>query len=301
MIWVEGKILPDDALTINATDRTFEHGLGLFETLRTWGGRPTLFDRHMARMLRSAETLKLPIDPTSLPDQEAVRALLDAEGHREDRMLRITASGGTGAGPSVVWMRSSPLPDLMGEGGASVLLDAWRVAWDDPMAQHKTLNYWSKRLAFEKARRKGFDEALSTYIRDEGQENEWDGQLEGSRTNLFLIKNRGLGLFKKHPMIITASTTGPLVPGIMRRLVLKVAQEELQGEIEVVDELDHIKPFGCQEAFLTNSVRGIVPIARAVSSRTGSEIDSWPAPGPWTQRLQELVHRRLWPDGGESP
>ena len=117
MIWVDGQILPDDGLTINALDRTFEHGLGLFETLRTWGGRPTLLDWHLARMLRSAEELKLPIDPASLPDAEDVRALLEAEGFQEDRMLRITASGGTASGQSVVWMRSSPLPPPTRDGG----------------------------------------------------------------------------------------------------------------------------------------------------------------------------------------
>ncbi len=159
MIWVEGKILPDDGLTISVLDRTFEHGLGLFETLRTWGGRPTLLDRHKARMLRSAEELKLPIDPASLPDAEDVRALLEAEGLKEDRMLRITASGGTAEAPPVVWMRSSQLPSLMGEGGASLLLNAWKVAPKDPMARHKSLNYWSRRLAYEEAQRRGFDEA----------------------------------------------------------------------------------------------------------------------------------------------
>ena len=41
MIWVEGRIVADDALRISVLDRTFEHGLGLFETLRTWNGRPT--------------------------------------------------------------------------------------------------------------------------------------------------------------------------------------------------------------------------------------------------------------------
>ena len=50
MIWVGGRIVPDDALTVSVLDRTFEHGLGLFETLRTWGGRAVLLDRHLARL-----------------------------------------------------------------------------------------------------------------------------------------------------------------------------------------------------------------------------------------------------------
>ena len=298
MIWSDGKILPDDGLTIDANDRTFEHGLGLFETLRTWGGRPTLLGEHKARMLRSADELQLPVDPATLPDAEAVRALLEAEGFGEGRMLRITASGGTAGGPSVVWMKSSPLPGPTGEGGVSLLLDSWRVDPDDPMARHKTLNYWPRRLVFEEARRRGFDEALSVAFDDQGE----SGHLEGSRTNLFAIVNSGLGWFKKHrASLLTPSTRRPIVPGVMRGEVLKVVCEELSGEVEILDDADGVYLGLADEVFLTNSVRGIIPVARAVLSGTDADRHRWPAPGPWTARIQELLARRLWPDRGAVP
>ena len=68
MIWVRGRIVPDDALAISVLDRTFEHGLGLFETLRTWSGQPTLLPRHLDRLTRSAAELGLPHDREALPD-----------------------------------------------------------------------------------------------------------------------------------------------------------------------------------------------------------------------------------------
>ena len=40
MIWFRGEVVPDEALRISVLDRTFEHGLGLFETFRTWNGHP---------------------------------------------------------------------------------------------------------------------------------------------------------------------------------------------------------------------------------------------------------------------
>ena len=302
MIWVDGKILPDDGLAINAADRTFEHGLGLFETLRTWGGRPALLDRHRARMLRSAEELRLPIDPASLPDAEAVRAFLEAEGAGEDRLLRITASGGTESGKSIVWMRSAPLPGpLGGEAGASVLVDAWKVALDDPMARHKSLNYWPRRLAYEEARRQGCDETLSGPTGGRSG----DGYFEGSRTNLFAIQGGGSRLFGKSPAILnTTSPRSPIVPGIMRGEVLKVAGDLAEGsdqEIPIIDDLEDILLDEADEVFLTNSVRGIIPVARAVDARTGKERHRWPSPGPWTQRLQDLLAERLRPDRGETP
>ncbi len=79
MIWVAGRIVPDDELKVSVLDRTFEHGLGLFETLRTWNGRAVLLGRHLARLSRSAEELGLPLDPAALPDAGAVADLLRAE------------------------------------------------------------------------------------------------------------------------------------------------------------------------------------------------------------------------------
>src|SRR5690242_10680759 len=126
MIWVRGTIVPDEALTISALDRTFEHGLGLFETLRTWCGRPVLLERHLNRLKESAGMLLLQRHGLALPDANAVAALIDAEGIEGDALLRITMSGGgTEAGSSVVWMRAVPLPAPHWKDGASVCLGGW--------------------------------------------------------------------------------------------------------------------------------------------------------------------------------
>ena len=96
MIWVRGEIVPDDALRISVLDRTFEHGLGLFETFRTWNGHPTLLSRHLERLCALGRELGLPLEPGHLPDAAAVLRLGEASGvsGREDIRLRITLSGG---------------------------------------------------------------------------------------------------------------------------------------------------------------------------------------------------------------
>jgi branched-subunit amino acid aminotransferase/4-amino-4-deoxychorismate lyase len=295
MIWSDGKILPDGGLSITVQDRTFEHGLGLFETLRTWGGRPTLLELHKARMLRSAAELDLSIEPASLPDESAVRRLLEAEGIGGDRLLRITASGGTTSSPSVVWMKSGPLPEPVGEGGASLLLDGWMVSPDEPLTRHKSLNYWERRRAFEAARSRNFDETLSISSRD------LDDRLyfqEGSRTNLFLLRNRGIRINPfgaPRPVLVTSSRLASIVPGILRDIIIGIA-----GELSL--EVDQ-REFGIDatwlghsdEIFLTNSVRGIIPVGQATFNRNGQQF-RWPAPGPWTVRLQEALAKRLWPE-----
>ena len=282
MIWSGGVIDPDDALAVSVADRTFEHGLGLFETLRTWVGRPSLLGRHKARMLRSAEALGLLVDPQTWPDEAAVRMLLDAEGFDGDRMLRVTATGGTASGRSVVWMRSSPLPPPIRDGGAVVCINASASPFplgegdgnapSDFTARHKTLNYWFKRVAHERARALGYDETLIHL-------DPW-GLAEGSRSNLFLVIDGRL---------VTPSTVAPIVPGILRGLTIEAA-EALAIETLEVAALAQNQLEAASEIFLTNAVRGIIPVAR-VDTPDSSIVR--PAPGPVTIRLQLEIDRRL--------
>jgi hypothetical protein len=113
MIWVAGQIVRDDELSVSVLDRTFEHGLGLFETFRTWNGHATLLPRHLERLKNAAADLGLPVPkPWQLPTEKDVHDLLIADGRVGDSTLRITMSGGVAGSPTgaMVWMRSAELP-----------------------------------------------------------------------------------------------------------------------------------------------------------------------------------------------
>jgi branched-subunit amino acid aminotransferase/4-amino-4-deoxychorismate lyase len=275
MIWVDGQIVPDDALKVSALDRTFEHGLGLFETLRTWDRRAPLLGRHLARMEHSAQTLGLPFSSVKRPDDRAVEKLLKAERVEGDVMLRITLSGGisteTGA---TLWMRTAPLPSPIRGNGAVVEVGLWRLTPVDPLAKHKTLNFWPRRRAYELARDVGYDEILS--VTTGGK------LLEGSRTNVFLVQQDAL---------VTPSLLNPIVPGIMRGLVIELAR----GIGLNVTEDDAVRVedvFNASEVFLTNSVRGVIPVARVQQHHRHGR-------NPWTQRLSILVND--WVRFAEDP
>jgi branched-chain amino acid aminotransferase len=273
MIWVGGRVVPESELSVGVADRTFEHGLGLFETLRTWAGHPTLLARHRERMTRSARELGLPLDPAQLPDAAAVAMLRRAEQVEGDVRLRITLTGGTSdAGGSVAWMRSGPIPPPPPPDGAR-LGPSWTVCADDPLARHKGLNYWRRRIAYEAARVQGFDECLSATP---------DGLLwEGSRTNLFWVVG---------PTLRTPPRDGPLVPGVMRALVIERAARMGWEVVEVAADEPALR--GADEVFLTNAVRGIIPV------RT-SEIRESAVPGPRTAELWSDV--RGWLERGGTP
>ncbi len=268
LIWSGGRIIPSAALSVGVTDRTFEHGLGLFETLRTWNGRAVLLDRHLERMIQSARVLGLPLDTAALPDAAAVSALRQANSVSGDVRLRITVSGGvTEFDGSVVWMTCGDLPEPAPVHGVKLLTGpliehgTWLIDFDDPLARHKTLNYWLKRLALQQAQRFGSDESLSRTA---------DGAVwEGTRTNLFAIVDQTL---------ITPSGEGPILRGIMRERILELASSVgLKIEQVQLSPRDLIKS---EEIFLTNSVRGIVPVGQ-IGQRQRE------APGRWTQALQQ--------------
>src|SRR5262249_30302419 len=171
MIWLRGEILADRELRISALDRTFEHGLGLFETFRTWDGHPTLMGRHLERMQCSALEMGLTLDPDDLPDEAAVEAFrrVGSEHRKEacdggqsppyrDFRLRMVLSGGLPGGEkSLVWMTAGALPPA--SGGARILR-TMLVDPDDPLARHKTLNYWRRRIEQARAEQEGADEVL---------------------------------------------------------------------------------------------------------------------------------------------
>src|SRR6185369_11087970 len=82
---VNGRITPECEAVISVFDHGFLYGEGVYETLRTYHGRPFLFDRHMRRLRRSAAMINLEVPLTD----DAIAARFDAT---------IRAAGLTGTG-----------------------------------------------------------------------------------------------------------------------------------------------------------------------------------------------------------
>ena len=269
MIWINGEISIADRLSIDLADRIFEHGLGLFETFRTWDGKALLFAQHIDRMKRSGEMLGIGLGKT-FPTIENVHTLVKASGMAECQ-VRLTASAGRSSIlKPIAWMTVSPLPHGSPDTPYRVVDASWTVAANDPLARHKTLNYWSKRIAFEEAHALGADEGVFSSA---------DGRFwEGSRTNLFVVLGGDL---------LTPPRSGPIVPGIMRQVVI---DEATSGGVRVLEtDVERGMINSASEIFLTNSVRGLIPVENW-SGRDYRPID----PNfPVTSSLRELVSTRL--------
>jgi branched-chain amino acid aminotransferase len=270
LIWHRGEIIPASELSIPCLDRTFEHGLGLFETFRTWGGRARSLPLHNARLYASTGYLDLPLSALDLPRHLSITKLLEAV-NLADAVLRVTASGGLDReDSSLVWMTARPLPVERMKPWR--LRASWRVGQPSPLAAHKTLNYWRNRMLHEAASHDGFDEDLGRNARG--------AFLEGTRSNLFALRGNEL---------YTPAVDGSILPGITRQLVLERAAEIGLRCVESAGGLDEKSLLTADAIFLTNAVRGIKGVGRI-----DFEGNRWTGPAYGTT-VRRLIHQhQLW-------
>lgn len=261
MIWVDGQLVDAPDARLALLDRALEHGVGLFETMRAIGGRVPLLDRHLARLRRSAEALGLDTERARLPGGPDLAQYLGASSR--SCTVRLTISGGSGLAAPVVWLVERPWEPPSSRGGVAVA-GRFTVALDDELARHKTLNQWRRRRLKESAMAAGVFERIAQTP---------DGRVwEAIWANVFVVRGG---------VVMTPTLDGPVLPGIMRGLVLERAAAlgipAAEGDLHDLDG---------DEVFLTNAVRGVIPVARL-------DDRGLRAPGPVTELLRNDVEHWL--------
>ncbi|HET7168153.1 MAG TPA: aminotransferase class IV [Candidatus Limnocylindrales bacterium] len=283
-VWVDGVVLPADGRHLSAFDRGFQLGDGVFETLRARGGHPTELAEHVARLHRSASGLgiALPVDiDARLAD--GIAQLLVAgglDGPDGDASIRITVSRGAfhmrgvlppdeDVTPTVViqaWpVVAAPAGHL--ERGLRLVTSSVRRDPHNPLATLKTTSRAEYVFARLEARRAGADDALFLTV---------DGVLsEGTSANIFVVR-RGTDEVLD---LATPSLDCAILPGTTRSWLLDWAGRV--GLRPVESRLRREDLAGAEEAFLSSSVAGILPVTAFDGAPIGSG-----EPGPWTLRAR---------------
>jgi branched-chain amino acid aminotransferase len=278
-VWVDGRIVPADAPVLTAFDRGFQLGDGVFETLRARGGHPTELAEHAARMRRSAAGLAIDL-PDDLEDRlaDAIGAVLAAEGldgAAGDASVRITVSRGSFFGRGLLPPDEHPRPTIVVQAwpvppppaahlevGLHLVPSTVRRDPENPLNALKTTSRADYVFARIEARTAGADDALFLTI---------DGYLsEATSANLFVVRGTELA---------TPSLACAILPGTTRDWILRwgaaagLAVSEGLLTTRDLHEAD--------EAFLSSSVAGILPVTRFSREPIGAG-----APGPWTLRAR---------------
>lgn len=283
-VWVDGELLAADGAHLSVFDRGFQLGDGVFETLRARGGHPTELPAHLARLHRSAVGLDiaLPDDIDRLLD-EGIRTLLAAnglDGPTGDASIRVTVSRGAyrtrGVLPAhedvpatiaiQVWP-VYPAPTDHLERGLHLITSAVRRDPQNPLATLKTTSRAEYVYARLEARRAGADDALFLTIDDHLS--------EGTSANIFLVRRAPDEVVE----LATPSLDCAILPGTTRSWLLDWASRV--GLRPCERRLRRHDLAGAEEAFLSSSVAGILP----VTSFDGAPIGDG-RPGDWTRRAR---------------
>jgi branched-chain amino acid aminotransferase len=277
---VNGAVGPAETACVSPLDRGFLYGDSVYETIRTYGGRPFMLREHLSRLGRSAERLEIPFERAPVDiERETLRTI--AEARLPETAVRVVLTRGRGplgydpegCGPPTVVIHARPCPEIpasfLREGVDVAIVDVTRNAATSLDPAIKSGNLLNNFLAWRAARRLGAYEPILL--------NASERLTEGASSNLFVVRGERL---------LTPPLADGLLEGITRGLVLELARGDGLDAAEESLRADDLR--SADEAFLTSTLKGVLPIRRC---------DGWPIragrPGPITRRLMALFEARI--------
>jgi branched-chain amino acid aminotransferase len=265
--YVDGKFVPADQAVIPVDDLAILRGIGVFDLLRTYNGKPLFLGEHVSRLRRSAREISLDI-PWS-HDEICGVVLETVDRNRLDEAnIRIVITGGSSpdflspAGrPRLIVMVTplAKLPQWWYDKGVKVItVPAQRLIPDA-----KSIDYLQASMALRRAEARQATEVI--YLDRDGH------ALEGATSNLFVF-------FKD---ILVTPGRG-ILSGITRKAVLEVGRGLYPVEIR---DLPKEELFAAQEVFLTGTNKGLVPVVQIDDT-----IIADGRPGPRTRTIMAALH-----------
>jgi branched-chain amino acid aminotransferase len=273
---VNGEITPAEQARVSVLDNGFTFGDAVYETLRTYGGRPFHLDRHLERLRRSARRLAIALPQRDDALARDLDALL-AQAANAESYIRIIVSRGVGdisyqfervAGPTVVLVVKplAAIPPEHYSSGVPVILSSIRR--NDPSALDpaiKSCNLINNILAVQEAQAKGAFEPIML--------NAMGEVAESASSNVFMVRGGDL---------LTPPLDAGILAGVTRGVVLELAASL---DVAVREEPIAVKDLlAADEAFLTSTLKEVMPIASIDGKPVGSG-----GPGPVTLRLLRVL------------
>ena len=276
-IFLNGKIISDIDANISSADRGFLYGDGIYETLRSYNGKPFKLADHLERMRHSARQLKISFDYTNADIGERINELLE-KNHTQDAYIRITLSRGSGGGrlqmddniepTTLIQVKPfSPYDSKLYDEGMSLVVSDYKRSTTCPISRYKSTNLLQSILRKEEANKKSAHEAIIL---------DTDGYVaECVVSNIFMVSAGS---------VVTPSLDTNILPGITRRMVLDICKnsgipiDEEHFKIDVLIKAD--------EVFITNSLMEIMPVSRIDDCKIGN-----PVTGRITQQLMNAYKR----------
>jgi branched-chain amino acid aminotransferase len=269
---VNGNVVPAEQARVSVLDNGFTFGDAVYETLRTYAGRPFHLDRHLERLRASADRLGF---AAPFGDEVFARRLDDllARAGNDESYIRIILSRGEGdlsyrfdrvKGPTLVMVVKPFEPPSERDYAEGIPVVIASVRRNHPRALDpaiKSNNLLNNILAVREGQARGAAETV--LLNDRGE------VAEGAGSNVFVVKGG---------QVSTPPLAAGILSGITRRLVLDLCRElgipAREETLRVADLL------AADEAFITSTTKEAAPVRTIDDRPVGSG-----RPGP--------VHRRI--------
>ncbi|MFQ5427852.1 MAG: aminotransferase class IV [Thermodesulfobacteriota bacterium] len=282
-IYINGRITSEDEARVSPSERGFLLGDGLFETIMAREGRPLFLEAHLKRLRSGLKALGFEADTLQVLfkdiEEEIISRLLNKnELAEKEARVRITISRGCAEGglapasdckPTVI-ISAAPVDTKLIARKANLGIPAITIKGLRPaMPGVKSINFMPNIIGAGMAKKAGAGEAF--FLAEDNKT-----LLEGTSSNIFILRE---GELLTPPAAREPGGPGAL-PGVVRQVVLEVAKERKIPAKEKWFTIDEL--LTAEEAFITNSISGVVPIV---------EVDSEPIaegrPGKITRKMQE--------------
>jgi len=283
VVYLNGKIIPENEATLPFRDRGVKYGDAVFDTTRTFGHRIFKLREHLERLYRSLRYVRidpgLSLDEMAAITEDVVARNLPLIGDDEDYWVsqRITrgivdpnerSAWPDYVGPTVI-VECLPLPlttrAKLYRDGIDVIVPATRrtaPAMQSPRA--KTHNYLNLILADLEVQAQN-SEAFAVLLDENGN------LCEGRGSNIFMVSD-GTVITPRERYVL---------PGISRQTVIELAAAE--GLPVEEKDFDLFDAYNGDEFFITSTSFCICP----VRSINGVLFGDGTVPGPITERLMK--------------
>ena len=275
---INGRVLTPEEAQLSVYDRGVLYGDSIFETVRTYNGKPFALGDHLARLARSAERTFIELSvPLATIAAEVEQGIVRAQNPESFARIMITrGSGPLGLDPALardpqrvilIEPFTPPPPEAYEDGIGAISYRTVRSTDATPAAGAKVANYLTSVLAIREARARGAAEAFII-----------DGRgrvLEGTTSNVFLVKDGRL---------VTAPEESGILSGITRAYLLRAAQE-LGIDVSIRDIREE-ELLEADELFISSTLREVLPVTRLDGRAVGQG-----RPGPVTRRIHQAFRK----------
>ena len=254
LVWVDGNWSDRDAAVVSVFDHGLLYGDGVFEGIRSYGGRIFRLEAHLDRLYGSAKAIWLEIPMT----KEAMGRMVEegvAKSGLKDSYIRLVVTRGVGdlgldprkcPKPTVfcIFDRIQLWPQDRYEKGLTALTAATPIHHREALSPRvKSLNYLSHILAKIEGIAAGVDEVImldaTGYV------------AEASGMNLFAVTNSTLR---------TPPPYAGILRGVTRDTVIELGREAGYGIEEL--PMNRYDLYTADEVFLTGTAAEVVGITK---------------------------------------